>query len=160
MAKLLINLIPVFVVAGVVWFFKTSNRRQRIAVGLTLLVPGLGHRYLGLRSRALLFGGIIIPLFLLGLVLADFCNVSPFDRHPIWGIAQIPGGLMTLIAWLSTMSLELGGENPYYQVGCLYTGTACLLNVLSACDAWDLGAESEEETPDLPSEELPAEATT
>ena len=139
MAKLLINLSPILLVAGLVWFFKTSNRRQRIAVALTLVLPGLGHLFLGYRRRGLLFGAVIIPLFIAGLALGEFCCISPFDRHPIWGIAQIPGGLMTLITWVSTLGLKAGGDNPYYHIGCLYAGTACLLNVLTACDAWDLG---------------------
>ena len=137
LVKLLFTLFPVALVAGVVYFIAKSNRRQRIAVALTLVFPGLGHFWLGHRPRAYVFAVVIVPLFLAGMVLADFRNVSP-DRHPIWALAQIPGGLLSVIAWIATRTLHLARDNPYYPIGCLYTGAACLLNVVTSCDVWDL----------------------
>ena len=136
--KLLFNLAPIVLVAGVVYLVARSNPRQRIAVGLGFAFPGAGHFYIGRKDRALAFAGIIVPLFLIGLILANFRCVSPFDRHPVWGLAQIPGGLMSGLTWLATSTLKIETENAYYNIGCLYAGTACLLNILALCDVWDL----------------------
>ncbi len=135
-----------------VWFLVQSDPRQRIAVFLGWLVPGAGHLYLGRRDRALFLGCLVIGTFVAGMVIADFCNISPFDRHPIWGIAQLFGGLMSGGAALATSHLMREGDNPYYFIGCLYSGVACLMNLLVMIDAYDCAgkpdeaAESPEET--------------
>jgi hypothetical protein len=135
---LLIKLGPILVAAAIAYFLYCSDRRQRIAVLLAWLFPGLGHWWIGARSRAILFAATLVPLFIAGLVISDFLSVSPFERHPIWGLAQLPGGLMTAITWLATSGLVITRDNPYYGVGLLYTGSACLLNLLAMCDVWDL----------------------
>lgn len=129
---------PLVVLAGLLYFLARANPRQRVAVLLTWVLPGLGHWKIGRKDRALWFGGLIIGLFLLGLVLAKFLCVSPFDRHPIWAIAQAPGGFLVVLTWLATRGLYLTSDNPTYTVGCLYVGVACLLNLVAMCDAWDL----------------------
>jgi hypothetical protein len=136
--KLIVDTAWIVLLGGAVYFVYLSNPRQRIAVLLALLFPGLGHLFIKQRRRGLFFLGTILGLFLAGMLLADFRNISPLDRHPIWGIAQLPGGLMTAFAALATNSLEITRESPYYAIGCLYSGTACLLNILAACDVWDL----------------------
>jgi len=128
----------IIAVALVFWFLYLSNPRQRLAVFLAVLFPGLGHFWIKEHRRGLYFGGIIIVLFLAGMAMANFRNISPLNRHPIWGLAQIPGGLMTLLAALLTHSLKIVRESNLYTVGCLYSGAACLLNILAACDVWDL----------------------
>jgi hypothetical protein len=74
-----------------------------------------------------------------GLLLGKFAIISPFDRHPIWGIAQIPGGLMSDFGWLIAGKAEV---NSLYNIACLYAGSACLLNIVALCDAWDLAGEA------------------
>lgn len=144
-SELIVNLVPVLIVAAVAYFVWKSNRRQRIGVLLGWLFPGAGHWYLGHKDRAKFFAGLLVPTFIVGMIIAGFVNVSPTERHPIWGLAQLPGGLLTLVAWLSTMSLKVTSQNDYFLIGCLYTGSACLLNLIALCDVWDLG-EGEEET--------------
>lgn len=138
LGELLLDYFWILLVAAGAYFLYTSNRRQRTAVVLALLFPGAGHLWIGRRQRGLLLGGIMVALFVAGMAMADFRNISPFERHPIWGIAQIPGGLMTVVAWLATSSLKVVRENPLADVGALYSGVACLLNLVAACDVWDL----------------------
>lgn len=132
---IVLQLLPVALAVAAAAFVYLSTPRQRIAVLLAFLFPGLGHWWLGFRSRALLFGGCLSGLFLFGMILGDFAVVSPFDRHPIWGLAQIPGGLMTLSGWLVSGQANVSSV---YSIACLYVGSACLMNIIAMCDAWDL----------------------
>ena len=124
-------LAPPLIVIALVW---ASSRPK------TRLFPGLGHFYLGHTRRGVYLATLIVATFVAGMILADWRNVSPFDRHPIWGIAHSFGGLMSLAATIATRHLMIVRENPYYATGCLYSGVAALLNVLAMIDAWDLAA--------------------
>ncbi|MEE2713625.1 MAG: DUF6677 family protein [Planctomycetota bacterium] len=137
-SEVILNLFPVFIAAGVAYFLWKSNARQRIAVVLAWAFPGAGHWWLGHQNRAKFFAFCLVPTFLAGMALSGFLNISPIERHPIWALAQAPGGLMTLVAWLATMSLKVTSANDYYLIGCLYSGSACLLNLIAMCDVWDL----------------------
>jgi hypothetical protein len=129
---------PLLYVAGAAWFVAASDRSQRKPVLLGWLLPGLGHWVIGQKPRALFFGIQIVTLFLAGLILSDFRCVSPFDRHPIWALTQIPGGALTLVTALVTAGLDIERDNPTYSAGCLYVGVACLLNLVALCDLYDL----------------------
>ncbi|MEE9394722.1 MAG: DUF6677 family protein [Planctomycetota bacterium] len=135
MAKIILPLVAVLLL---VRFVTTSSARQRNAVLLAWLVPGLGHFHLGEKKRGLWVGGLILLTFVAGMAIADFRNISPFDRHSIWGLAHLFGGLMAGIAALATGSLNIYRDNAAYHVGCLYSGVAALLNILAMIDAWDL----------------------
>ena len=102
------------------------------------LVPGLGHWVIGRRGRAAFFAIQLIGMFVAGLVLSDFRCVSPFDRHPIWALTQIPGGVLTLVSAAATAGLYIERDIPLYSAGCLYVGAACLLNLVALCDLYDL----------------------
>lgn len=129
---------PLAYVLGALYFLRTSAPAQRKPCLLGWLVPGLGHWLIGRKDRALFFGAQIVGLFLIGLLLSDFRCVSPFDRHPIWALIQIPGGLLTAATALATAALEIRADSAYYPVGCLYVSAACLLNVVALCDLYDL----------------------
>ena len=152
-SELILNLVPVLIAAAVAYFVWKSNRRQRTAVLIGWLFPGAGHWYLGHKDRARFFAGLLVPIFLIGLAISGFAAVSPTDRHPIWGLAQMPGGLLTLVAWLATMGVKVTSTSDLYGIGCLYTGSACLLNLIALCDVWDLG-EGEEPEPESETEAL------
>ena len=143
--KIVVDNLWIIVAIAVALLVYRSNPRQRIAVLLALLVPGLGHWWIKEKRRGLVFAGITVGLFLTGMVLAGFANVSPFDRHPIWGMAQIPGGLLTLVAALATSGVKIIEQSNLYTMGCLYTGVGCLINILAACDVWDLTMNAEQE---------------
>lgn len=156
MLNLIYILGPIVAIVLLTRFISTTNSKQRLAVILGWLVPGLGHLFLGQKSRGLFLGGIIIGTFLAGMVITDFRNISPFDRHPIWGIAHAFGGLMTGLATLLTKDLMILGDNPYYPVGCLYSGTASLLNILAMIDVYDQGAKSQPDMDRNQTSESPA----
>jgi hypothetical protein len=129
---------PLLYVVGALWFLAVSDRSQWKPVLLGWLVPGLGHWVVGKRPRAIFFGAQIIALFVIGLVLSDFRCVSPFDRHPIWALTQIPGGALTIVTAVLTSGLYITRDNPTYAAGCLYVSVACLLNLVALCDLYDL----------------------
>ena len=136
--KLVVWAGPLLFVAGALYFLAVSDRNQRLPILLGWLVPGLGHWKAGLRTRGLFFGIPLVTLFLVGLVLSDFRCVSPFDRHPIWALTQIPGGALTIVTAALTSALKIVSDNPYYQAGCLYVAVACLLNLVALCDLYDM----------------------
>jgi hypothetical protein len=136
--KLVVWIGPLLFVVGALYFVAVSDRSQRLPILLGWLVPGLGHWKAGLKARALFFGIPLIGLFLVGLLLSDFRCVSPFDRHPIWALTQIPGGALTFVTAALTSGLMIERDNPYYSAGCLYVSVACLLNLVALCDLYDL----------------------
>jgi Family of unknown function (DUF6677) len=129
---------PLLYLAGALWFVAVSDKSQRKPVLLGWLVPGLGHWVIGQRARGIFFGAQIVGLFVVGLLLSDFRCVSPFDRHPIWALTQIPGGLLTIVTTLLTWPLKITRDVSTYQAGCLYVSVACLLNLVALCDLYDL----------------------
>ncbi len=136
--RLILWLGPLLYVAGAAWFAVHSTPRQRRAVLWTWVLPGLGHWRAGFRSRGVFFGVQLLGLFIVGLWLSDFRCISPFDRHPIWALLQIPSLVPTALTTILTSSLRITADNPLYQAGCLYAGVACLLNLVAMCDVYDL----------------------
>ena len=128
----------VIIIAGGRRFFQVNSKQQALTLGAAWFFPGAGHFMLGQKKRALFLGGIVVTLFLLGLIFGGFRNISPFDRHPIWGIAHLFGGGMSGIAAAATHGLTLDAEVPNYSIGCLYSAAACLLNILLTVDVFDL----------------------
>ena len=102
---------------------------------LTLLLPGLGHWVIGRRFKALLLGGSIIGLFLLGMALGGF---GDFDRqrHPYyWAGQMMLGG----VGWLTsalTSGVYIVAHKAYIDAGLLFTSSAGFFNVIAALDAF------------------------
>ena len=115
-----------------------ADPRVRKPFLLGIAVPGLGHMSIGEKGRGLLVAVPVLILYVAGLLLSDFRCVSPFDRHPLWGVLQAPAAGPTLLSWLGTRHLTLEHIGETYQVGCLYVGIACLLNLVALCDLRDL----------------------
>lgn len=137
-------IVVILAIPALARFLTVSQPRQRIAVLLAWLFPGAGHIWLGRKDRGLLLGAIVVVLFVAGMALSDFRNISPFERHPIWGAAHMFGGLLTALATGATWNLQIERDLPYYHVGCLYSAVATLLNLLLMVDAWDLADEATE----------------
>jgi hypothetical protein len=108
-----------------------------VALLLTWIAPGLGHLYLGHRGKAILFFSIITFIYVFGMLLSDFLNVS-LDRHAIYFAAQIFYGGATLIAELLTRNLRWVNANPLHDVGLLYTSVAGLLNIIVMVDIYEI----------------------
>lgn len=151
LGPMVLKLAPFAVAVALLWLIATCSPLQRKALLAAWMLPGLGHLLLGRRDRALFFALTLIPTFLFGLVLGSFATVSPLDRHPIWGLAQVPGGLLTLITALLTRDAQIPAADTLYSTASLYTGAACLLNILALCDVYDLARR-----PETPAESQPA----
>lgn len=119
-------------------FVVRSTNRERLAVLCGWLFPGFGHVVLGRWRRGAFFAALLVLLFLAGMILAGFRNISPLDRHPIWAIAHVFGGLLAEGAALATRNFIKTQPLRFYEIGCLYSAVATLLNVLATLDAYDL----------------------
>lgn len=134
-------IVPIFFLAylcGVVAFLRIADKSQIKPCVLGWLVPGLGHWIVGRRDRALYFGLPIFGLLIAGLALSDFRCVSPFDRHPIWALVQIPAGGPFLLATAATAGLRIESDSALYPVGCVYFAVGCLLNIVALGDVYDV----------------------
>ncbi len=140
---ILIIAVPLVVVLALRFFTTTSGLERRTVI-LGWLIPGAGHFLVGQRKRGLILGALVLFTFLAGMVLADFRNISPFDRHPIWAVAHLFGGLISTVAAFLTRHLYIERINPLYDVGCLYSGVAALLNIIVVVDAYDFAHERSE----------------
>jgi uncharacterized protein DUF6677 len=134
-----------------------------VPVLLAWLVPGAGHLKIGRLWPGVFTFAAIIPLFVLGMALAGFENVS-WERHPFWFWgAHLWGGLLTAASAALTLHAEVRDKLPDQSVGQLFTGVACLLNVVAIADVWsrcdrgdpetraaarDAAAEAEAQAPD------------
>ncbi|PCJ55571.1 MAG: hypothetical protein COA70_00335 [Planctomycetota bacterium] len=105
------------------------------AAVLTLLIPGLGHWKTGRKFKAILLGGSVLGLFLLGMALGDFADFNR-QRHPYYWVGQM---FMGVPGWLT--SLVVSGRNfhavlPYQDAGLLFTTSAGFFNVIVSLDAF------------------------
>lgn len=97
------------------------------------LVPGAGHFLIGMKAKGVFFFVVIVGAFVGGLVLAEFHAVD-YDRHPIYFLAFLFNGLVTLLAWTATSSLEVTDYITQESLGTLYCAVASLLNILVVLD--------------------------
>jgi hypothetical protein len=115
----------------------TKTRNGWVALLLTWIAPGLGHLYLGQRSKAILLFSVITFIYVFGMVLSRFLNVS-LERHGIYFAAQIFYGGATLIAEALTRNLRWTQFNSLHDVGLLYTSVAGLLNIIVMVDIYEI----------------------
>jgi hypothetical protein len=107
-----------------------------LPVLLAWLVPGAGHLKIGRLWPGVFTFAAILPTFVLGMSLTGFENVSP-ERHPIWFWAvHVFGGVLTGAAALLTRHVEAREFMQDKSAGELFTGVACLLNVVAIADVW------------------------
>ena len=108
-----------------------------IAPLLAWIFPGAGHWFLGRRGKAMLFGGIVLGLFLIGLGLSAGHGVSQ-TREPQYFFAE--AGLLApaLIADVLDRNLEFDRVPETYHLGLLYATIAGLLNIVVAMDAFGI----------------------
>ena len=137
--------------------------RTWLAVGAAWLFPGLGHVVLGKMRRGLVFAGLVLGSF--GLGLAHDGRLAMRDREqPILStlqvIANVGVGPADLVARLTVYGeaayvVSKGSPHPVQRertrilrdrtrsatsnFGTAYLWTAGLMNLLLLFDVWDLG---------------------
>jgi hypothetical protein len=106
-----------------------------VPVVLAWLLPGAGHWKLGrVWPGAFVFGGVV-PLFVLGMMLAGYENVS-HERHLFYFIIHAFAGLPAIVADLTTADVTITQVLPYREVGVLFSAVAGLLNLIALSDVW------------------------
>jgi hypothetical protein len=140
-----------------------SGAASFVACVLAWLVPGLGHFYLGKKTRAAVFFLVVAAMFILGIgsggaaslieerqpltFLATFDNVAvgPFDlvgRYLTYGaiVYALPGteGDPRRAELLDRLRGRV--RNVTYEYGNTFLLTAGLMNILLILDAFDIAA--------------------
>jgi TM2 domain-containing membrane protein YozV len=120
-----------------------SAAATAIAAALTWALPGLGHIYMGHRTRGIIFLVVIGVTFWGGVAIGGVkTTIQPQERQA-WFAAQICTGSHALaaMAWSNrlpdTPSWEYSPYVAYYpadDISVVYTGVAGLLNVLVIFD--------------------------
>lgn len=109
------------------------------AVVLGWAVPGLGHLFLRRVGRGLLFGGIVLGLFLGGLAIEGKVY-RPEAGQPLSYLAAL-GAAGVGIPYAVVHATGHGGgevESAYHDYGNTFTLVAGLLNLLIVLDAFDI----------------------
>ncbi len=135
-----------------------------VALLWSWLIPGTGHWYGGRRGRATLYGGTILVLFAIGVVLGGLPSVS-VAGHKWAFLLQIFDGPLTLLTaigsfllyqtphWAGeTLSRTLGCKLPLAEIspsrftdlGLTFTLVSAALNVLVMADAYYLADRPDE----------------
>jgi uncharacterized membrane protein len=107
-------------------------------MALALIVPGLGHFYLGRRRRAVVFFLVVLFMFLTGIWLKGRLYTPE------------PGGLLSLLATVGSMgigllyflALKVGPAGDItsitFEYGTAFMLTAGLMNLLLVLDSFDI----------------------
>ena len=105
------------------------------------LIPGAGHLRSGQRFKGLVFLVMLPVMFATGLALRD--GLFPFElQQPLVALAAVADVGIGLPYFLAR-GLSLGAGSVLavtYEYGNTFVIVAGLLNLLVACDAWDLAA--------------------
>jgi hypothetical protein len=105
------------------------------------LIPGAGHLWSGQRFKGLVFLVVLPAMFAIGLALGG--RLFPFElRQPLVALAAI-ADLGIGIPYLAARALDAGGGTVLavtYEYGNTFVIVAGLLNLLVACDAWDVAS--------------------
>jgi hypothetical protein len=109
---------------------------------LAFLVPGLGHLYLGRRSKGLIFFGCLLALFLMGVAMDPRLQLYLGFEDPLallFSIAQMAMGAPYFLA--RALGFGAGGDAAVravtYEYGNTFTAVAGLLNILVILDVYD-----------------------
>jgi len=104
------------------------------------LIPGAGHLMTGQRFKGLVFLVTLPLMFATGLALQG--RLFPFEfQQPLVALAAIADvgiGVPYFIARILSLSPSVLAVT--YEYGNTFIIVAGLLNLLVACDAWDLAA--------------------
>jgi hypothetical protein len=116
-----------------------NGSRAYAAALLAWVFPGLGHMFLGRRSKALVLMSCLLALFVLGVAMDSRLSLHVGFEDPLallFSIAQMGVGAPYVVARL--LGYEAGlVTSPSYEYGNTFTAVAGLLNVLVILDALD-----------------------
>lgn len=116
------------------------SARALMSMILAFAVPGAGHFYLGRRTRAAAFFGIVVFMFAIGLAVDG----------GLYTLAESRGGLLRILASLGSMGsgtlyFIARAFGPHgnvtamtYEYGTTFTLTAGLMNLLLVLDCYDI----------------------
>ncbi len=112
---------------------------------LAWVLPGLGHIYLGARSRGIVYLVTITATFWTGVAIGSVQGTVAPHARKLWFVAQLCTGGNTLLAYglhvradpqsARSTKLTVAGHWSSAEVGVHYTGVAGLLNLLVIFDA-------------------------
>lgn len=108
---------------------------------MAFAVPGLGHYYLGRRTRSMVFLAIIVFMFFVGLALEGRVYVPQAGRPLSFlaSFASMGAGLLYFAARL--VGYQDGDPTSItYEYGTAFTLTAGLMNLLLILDCYDIAA--------------------
>ncbi len=140
--------LSVFWAVDVWWLAKQRQAKEKgdpvytplanpgLAVGLTWLVPGLGHMRAGQKDKGLLLFVAVVLVFIAGLM---FSHGHAVDRPkmPVWWIGQSPFGGGVLFTSLVTSPWMMSAPFPIGRdLGVVLCTTAGLMNLLVMLDAY------------------------
>jgi hypothetical protein len=114
--------------------------RAVISMILAWVVPGAGHFYLGRRGRAVAFFGIVVVMFVLGILL-DGAAYTRASSQGSWlkilaSMASLGAGLLYVCA---AKFGALGDVvSATYEYGSAFMLTAGLMNLLLVLDCYDI----------------------
>lgn len=110
-------------------------------------VPGLGHLMQGKWRRAVLLGGAVWGMFLIGLALGGHLfRVSGNDQgfsillQLLPMVANVGTGLLYTVCWLTNSGFAEQAQRVTYEYGNTFLLVAGLLNYLAMLDAFDIAA--------------------
>ncbi len=106
---------------------------------LAWLLPGLGHLYLGRRTKGLIFFGCLLALFLLGVAMDSRLQLYLGLEDPLallFSLAQMAMGAPYFAA--RALGFDAGNVKAVtYEYGNTFTAVAGLLNILVILDVYD-----------------------
>lgn len=105
------------------------------------LVPGAGHFWMGQRAKGLVFLLVLPAMFATGLAIGG--RIFPFEpQQPLVALAAL-ADLGIGLPYFIARAMGAGGGavlSVSYEHGNTFIIVAGLLNLLVACDAWDLAS--------------------
>ena len=125
---------------------KAPGRAWLLAVA-AWAVPGLGHLLQGKWLRALLLGGAVWAMFILGIAIGGHLfRIGPNDQGFTALLQLLPmsanfgSGLLYIGCWLTNTGFAEQAQRVTYEYGNTFLLCAGLLNYLAMLDAFDIAA--------------------
>ena len=125
---------------------KASGRAWLMGVA-AWAIPGLGHLLQGKWLRALILGGSVWAMFLIGLAIGGHLfRIGPNDQGFTAMLQLLPisanfgAGLLYIGCWLTNTGFVEQAQRVTYEYGNTFLLCAGLLNYLAMLDAFDIAA--------------------